>query len=237
MSKRKKGSSALSGKEFDRQTREISRAALELVASGSNAAAQRDIERMLSRAGVPPRFQGKEFEGFDDVGDQARSRAREICKRYADGFDTVLQNGVCMVLTGNPGTGKTHLAIAVLKQVMRRGRTGMFVTVSEMLRTIRATYSASSKESEQQVFERFIGVDLLVLDEIGVAIGDEEKRKALIFDVINGRYNAMRPTIIIGNLKPEKMREYLGPRVWDRLQESEAPTISFAWTSYRTAGG
>jgi len=229
-----KDSCELSADDFAAQTRALSADALRVVGQERVNWKQSAIEATLSRSGVPERFKAKEFEQFDDGGDPILKRARDICRRYADEFDSVRRNGVCMVLTGKPGTGKTHLAIAILKRVMDRGRTGLFVTVSEMLRAIRGTYSPSSRETEQQVFDRFIEADLLVLDEIGVAIGDEDKRRALIFDVINGRYNAMRPTIIIGNLDPDQMSDYLGARVWDRLQESGAPIISFHWPSHRT---
>ncbi len=220
--------SELTAEEFKAQAEQASKAAVMDIVAEKSKDKQQALEKKLSRAGIPERFRDKDFETFDKPG-----TALDVCKRFADNFQTVKTKGANLILTGQPGTGKTHLAVSILKQVMESGETGFFVTVSEMLRAIRGTYSAASKTTEQEVFDYFINASLLVLDEVGVAIGDDEKRKALIFDVLNGRYNRMKPTVIIGNLTPEEMEDYLGFRVWDRLMESNAPVIAFDWASYR----
>ncbi|MBT6550416.1 MAG: ATP-binding protein [Gammaproteobacteria bacterium] len=218
--------------EYLKQTAAISSQVIQQAKSDVAQSQQIIIEKAVQRAGIPERFICKAFDSYQATATDSM-RAKKICQRYADNFTDVLKKGVCMVLTGQAGTGKTHLAISILSQVINNGNTGLFITVSEMLRAIRGTYSPASKKTEQQVFDDFILADLLVLDEVGVSIGDDEKRKAIIFDVINGRYNRMKPTIILGNLTPDEMEQYLGFRVWDRIKESEAPVISFDWGSYR----
>lgn len=193
---------------------------------------QKRVEAAIQRAGIPKRFSSKTFASYRAT-DASQVKAMEICRRYAEEFNVVVENGVNMVLTGKPGTGKTHLAIAILHEVLSGGMTGVFVSVSEMLRAIRATYSPSSEMREDQAFDTFIKPHLLILDEVGVSIGDEGKRKAMVFDVINARYNAMRPTILVGNLNLKEMENYLGQRVWDRMQEGGAPVVAFTWDSYR----
>ncbi len=224
--------SELSPEEFKAQTENASTVATQEIIDAKVKDQQRELENKLSRAGIPERFACKDFETYDRPG-----KALEVCKRFAENFGTVKKKGANLILTGQPGTGKTHLAVSILRRVMDDGETGFFATVSEMLRAIRGTYSAASKATEQEVFDNFINVGLLVLDEVGIAIGDDEKRKALIFDVLNGRYNRMKPTVIIGNLTPEEMENYLGFRVWDRLMESKAPVIAFDWESYRRLEG
>jgi DNA replication protein DnaC len=197
---------------------------------------QVDIEQVIKRAGIPKRFESRSFDDYRplSVGCQ---RALDDCRAYAGAFESImLPRGACLILTGNPGTGKTHLACAVLSHVMRNGYSGLFITVSDMLRTIRSTYNPSSQMTEQEVYDRYISADLLVLDEVGLSIGKDSVREVLIFDVLNGRYSAVKPTIILGNLMPDKMRDYLGFRVWDRLQENNAPLVVFDWESYRSNG-
>lgn len=223
----------ISAEEFDRQTAELSAGAMKENKRSVQQVQQSRLERLVNRSGIPDRFKNKSFGDFD-ASTTDQMRAKKICARYADEFQAVKKKGVCMVLTGQPGTGKTHLAIAILSSILQSGSTGMFITVSEMLRTIRQTYSPASKRTEQEVFDDYIGVDLLVLDEVGVSIGDDDKRRAIIFDVINGRYNQMRPCIILGNYNTDEMSEYLGVRVWDRLMESGAPVIAFDWESHRS---
>jgi DNA replication protein DnaC len=193
---------------------------------------QSELEKLFSRSGVPPRFAGKYFDDYVPAG-LAQTRAKEICQKYADRFEKLSASGVCMVLTGGTGTGKTHLACSVLRLVMVAGRTGIFLTVTELLRSIRSTYSSSSKETETDVVARFINADLLVLDEIGLSIGKQDIREAQLFDVINGRYAALKPTVLIGNLSPAEMEKYLGVRVWDRVCEGKAPVVVFDWETYR----
>lgn len=227
----------LSADEFARQTQAIS--VRDQVKNRRSTAPGRQalLEALMKRSAIPRRFNEKSFENYD-IGDiPGRKRALQVCKRYADNFDDVMKAGVCLVLTGRPGAGKTHLAIAALKQVVQSGRSGLFVTVSEMLRKIRSTYAPGSSMAEQDAIDHFIDVDLLVLDEVGVSIGDKEKRAALIFDVLNTRYNQLKPTIILGNLTPVDMERYLGARVWDRLMDSDAPIVSFDWDSYRRSTG
>ena len=73
--------------------------------------------------------------------------------------------------------------------------------------------------------------DLLILDEIGVQIGSEHE-KLLLFDVLNGRYQQCRPTILISNLSGSDLEAYLGQRVMDRYRECGA-VLAFDWNSYR----
>ena len=195
-------------------------------------AAQARLETRLRRAGIPRRFEGKTFASYQPAS-EAQVKIRDVCKRYASEFKSVMEKGVNVVMTGKPGTGKTHLAVAILQDVIKQGNTGVFISVSEMLRAIRATYSRNTETSEEEAFEYFIEPSLLVLDEVGVSIGDEEKRKAMVFDVINARYNAMKPTILLGNLNQEDLQKYLGVRVWDRILEGNAPVLAFTWDSYR----
>lgn len=224
--------SSLTTEEFQAQVAEADRKARQDLADAKAATQQAAVEKALKRAGVPPRFVGKSFAGYQ-ARTQQQQTALQACRRYGDGWARLREQGVNLVLTGAPGTGKTHLAISVLQQVMQAGHTGVFVSVSEMLRAIRATYSHGAEQTEEQAFRSFIAPDLLVLDEVGVAIGDEEKRKAMVFDVLNARYNGLRPTILIGNLTVPEMQRYLGERVWDRIIEGGAPVVPFDWESYR----
>ncbi|MBK1723834.1 ATP-binding protein [Thiocystis violacea] len=194
---------------------------------------QHRLEAELGRSGIPRRFLGRDFGGYHaETPDQRR--ALETCQRYAEGFARVLSAGYSLVLAGNPGTGKTHLACAILTAVIRSGHTGLFMTISEALRMIRATYSPRAERTEEEAFALLIEPDLLVLDEVGVSIGDREKRRALLFDLVNGRYSAQRPTLLIGNLDADGMKDYLGARIMDRVLESGSALVPFTWSSYRT---
>lgn len=216
------------------QLNAIGRAEIVALGRARDSERQQRLEATLGRAGIPRRFLARDFDGYHAETPEQR-RALDACRRYADGFARVLEAGYSLVLAGSPGTGKTHLACTILAAVMRQGYTGLFVTISEALRLIRATYSPRSERTETEAFELLVSPDLLVFDEVGIAIGDAEKRRALLFDVLNSRYANQRPTVLIGNLDAAGMRAYLGERIMDRILESGSALIPFTWASYRTS--
>ena len=197
-------------------------------------AAQQQLERDVGRCGIPKRFLDRTFAGFEAVTAEQR-QALAACRAYAEDFEQVRQRGTCLLLAGGPGSGKTHLACAILADVIRAGHTGLFMAVSAALRMIRDAYSPRAQRSEIEAFALLTAPDLLVLDEVGVAIGNESKRRAMLFDVLNTRYAEMRPSLLIGNLTVTEMSTYLGERIMDRLLELGSATVSFTWASHRRA--
>jgi len=210
----------------------VSAAAIAELVRERQAARQAAVEKAIGRAGIPERFQRHSFADYA-VGRAAQRRALGLARQYADNFATVRARGNCLLLIGAPGTGKTHLACAVLRQVLAAGYSGLFITVSEALRLIRATYPPGARQSEVEVFETLTSPDLLVLDEVGVAIGNDGKRRAMLFDVLNARYGAMRPTVLVGNLTAAGLETVLGERIVERLTDIGSITIAFTWPSYR----
>jgi DNA replication protein DnaC len=213
----------------------VGRAAAAELAEERRAARQAAVDRALGRAGIPQRFRHHCFEDFV-AADTDQLRALTLTREYAANFPHIRARGDCLLLVGGPGTGKTHLACAILGSVIAQGYSGLLVPVGEALRLIRSTYSPGAIRTEVEVFETLTSPDLLVLDEVGVAIGDDRKRRAILFDVVNARYGAMRPTILIGNLTAPEMEVYLGERIMERLMDVGSITIPFTWPSHRRCG-
>lgn len=214
------------------QCREIKHAA-EAARQQRDERRQRE-QRWLSaigNAGIPERFRGRTLETYcADSEKQARILA--FCRSYADEFVEVAKTGRNILMLGLPGTGKTHLSIGIALEIMRDGRTSVFTTASRLLRSIKDTYSKRSEVTESQAIAVFTTCDLLIVDEVGVQRGSEYE-KDMLFDVINERYENLRPTIILSNLTTEEIRAYLGDRVYDRLRENGGKAFVFDWDSYR----
>lgn len=189
-------------------------------------------ERTLKHSSIPERFKDRTLDSYKADNPQ-QTAALRYCKEYADSFDKAMKLGTSIIFCGNPGTGKTHLAIGIaLEAISKHGRLVLFTTVMKSIRRIKATWQRGSEETETQVLEIFTSVDLLILDEVGVQFGSETEEN-LLFDIINTRYEDRKPTILISNLDGAGVKKYLGERAFDRIREDGGKLIPFTWSSYR----
>jgi DNA replication protein DnaC len=199
-----------------------------------NYAAQAQRQR-TEQAAIPERYVGKTFATWSSSSD-AQKQACDAAWHYADKFRTAARKtGRCMLLTGNMGTGKTHLACAIAHELLSRGMSVVYTTAMEMLDRLRATYDTKNrKETKHEALEQFAEADLLVVDELGMSWGTDSERVEL-FAIFNARYNTKRPTLIACNVAPEQVRAILGERIYDRITEQGCDLIRFDWDSRRSA--
>lgn len=197
-------------------------------------AAQRRLENMLGYACLPPRFAGKTFDTYRAESAQQQKYLAK-CQEYARTFPEHYKTGDGLMLLGSPGTGKTHLAVATLNEIIKAHRMpGLYTTAARMFRRIKDTYG-SSEETESQAIQAFTKPALLVLDEIGVSFGSDSELNYL-FDIMNERYEQCMPTIVVSNVQPAELGQWMGDRVVDRLREC-CSLMLFDWESARRSVG
>ncbi|WP_272962307.1 ATP-binding protein [Alcanivorax jadensis] len=201
-------------------------------------ARQRQSERVMRKAGIPERFRSKTFADFQPHGD-AMMEVHRLCQVYAERFDDLAQKGTSMIFSGPSGTGKTHLACAIGARVMEDGRVFMFTNAYDLLMAVKDTYDKDSDERESGMIRGFVKPDLLVVDEVDVGLASESDKR-IMFAILNGRYEQMRPTIVMSNLPTEgdskKLQDVLGARMFDRLLEGKGKILHFQGRSQRTSG-
>ncbi len=185
----------------------------------------------LGRAAIPERFADRTLEGYVVTCEHSKS-ALAIAQDYADRFEEVMQKGSCLIFCGDVGTGKTHLAIGIANEILKRDYQPVFVSVIKAIRKIKETYSRDSEITEDDAIRSFVDPDLLILDEVGVQFGSDTE-KLYLFEIINGRYEQMKPTLLISNLGTKELEGFIGSRVMDRLRESGGKAVIFNWKSYR----
>ncbi len=113
---------------------------------------------------------------------------------------------------GASGAGKTHLAVATLKELLRRGHQGIFCDYRELLKEIQASYNPQSESTEMKILEPIRNTEILVLDDLGAS-----KPSAWVLDIIglvlNARYNERRVTILTTNYFDETLAVGPAPRL------------------------
>ena len=207
----------------------------------SNADRQADAERRRARiavvldgAGIPERFKDASFDNYV-VTLPAQHHALGVARKYVANWPSMLRTGRSLIFSGGTGTGKTHLGCAVAKAATEQHlAVSLFMPVVAMLRHIMSTYSRTSDRSEKEAIADLVkSPDLLVIDEIGTSTGSDHEKK-LLFEVINERYQNLKPTILISNLTVAELDTYLGQRAMDRYRECGS-VIAFDWASHRGA--
>lgn len=201
-------------------------------ARNDEVARERLHRARLAETGIPARFQDSTLWNWRHTID-AQRRVWEWARDYAQTFDIALQTGRGGAFCGPPGTGKTHLGMALLRHVIEKGGTGLYCTVMGMLGRIRSTYNREADKTEQQAIDAHVRPDLLVVDEVGRSL-DTNYEVAQFFRVLDLRYQQMKPTILVSNLPGAKLREFLGDAVTDRLREHGGAMLTFDWASARS---
>ena len=176
---------------------------------------------------------------FDDFHQDLPNQKRAVKVMYKLGKDVF--NGEqtpSIIITGGVGTGKTMLASAMLNRLGSR-KSYRIVKLIDLIRSLKETWSRDAQATEREVIQFYSNLDLLVIDEIGMQFGSDTE-KMFLFDIIDGRYEAMKPTVIISNLpimgtreKPACIFDIIGERALDRLRDGGGQMLAFDWSSAR----
>jgi DNA replication protein DnaC len=182
----------------------------------------RIVDKLLADARIPRRYQHCDLDNFLVYNEQL-TKAVGQARRLAEVFPVVDRG---LFLLGPPGVGKTHLAVATLKQVIRtRGARGLFYDTRDLLRVIRSTYDPVVRTTEIEVLRPVMQADLLVLDDLGAEKTSEWVEETLNL-IVNTRYNERRTTIFTSNYEdkpdttdPDALLVRIGFRMRSRLHE------------------
>jgi DNA replication protein DnaC len=190
--------------------------------------AERRHRDMLDAASIPNRFIGSTFTTF--IADTpAKTHALTLARDYAENFAEHSKRGAVLIFAGKPGTGKSHLAGAILQAVLTPNV--RYVTCMDLIRMVRETWRKDSERSETQVLRYLEGLDLLVVDEVGMQYGTEGEQ-TILFDVLDRRYREVRPMVLLTNQNRDGFKSFVGDRIYDRLVETSR-WVPFDWDSYR----
>jgi DNA replication protein DnaC len=182
---------------------------------------QQLYETLLKNARIPRRYLHCELTNFETHTDSQRIAHRKALK-LVDEFP-VADRG--LLFHGEAGVGKTHLAVALMKEIIRRksGR-ALFYETRELLKLVRDTYNSRAESTELDVLKPVLEAELLVLDDLGAEKKSEWVEETLGL-VVNTRYSERRLTVFTTNLsdventEPTSIAFQLGLRTRSRLKE------------------
>ena len=195
--------------------------------------------RQLSRGGraadpaalcrIPPRYEHCSLGSFEP-GSASLSAALERAMAFCSGYPHLANDeGLGLLLCGDNGVGKTHLAVGVLRELVdAKGARGQFWDFHELIREIKSSYDPETKTTELQVLEPVVETDVLLLDDLG-AWKMTDWMNDTLFYILNSRYMAKRPTLITTNYQdvtreevlaadPLRRKEFLVERIGQRLR-------------------
>lgn len=197
------------------------------IREAQNFAKKREIEKLFSISNLGERFSKSTFEAF--LNRNGSETVHKIAMEYVKTFKE--WNGESLMIWGEPGNGKTHLAAAIVNVLSEKGYIVVFQSVPELLQRIRSTFNSENKENETQIMRALLECDLLILDDIGAEKTTEWVEEKL-FNIIDGRYRKELPTLYTSNLEPKELKNQVGKRSYDRMVETSL-TVKNEAASYR----
>ncbi|MGB6975624.1 MAG: ATP-binding protein [Terracidiphilus sp.] len=196
--------------------------------------AQREERRLVS-ARIPERYRDCTLDTFDTGykgADVSLGNALTAARRFVEEYP-VGTGGRGLLFVGSIGVGKTHLAVGVLRRLVReRGARGLFCDYRELLKNIQNSYNPQVNTTELELLKPIFAAEVLVLDDLGA-----QKPNEWVWDtvalILNTRYNDKQSTIVTTNYpdlprgagfkqsddgsKPAKSEDTLGDRIGDRM--------------------
>jgi DNA replication protein DnaC len=174
-------------------------------------------EALQKKSGLSKRMRSYTFDSFnaDGVSADVRQAAGKVLD-YLNNWEENQKSGRSLYLCGGVGTGKTHLAVAVMNELIRsKGVPSLFVTVPELLDNLRGAYNDPGRNLDEWM-EAVKNADLLVLDDLGSERTTEWVQER-IFVIVNHRYREVLSTIFTSNIGPKDLAAQLGERTASRI--------------------
>jgi DNA replication protein DnaC len=181
-------------------------------------------QTLLAAARIPKRYEDCELSNFEFEGSYSRlAPARMAACRFVEEYPL---NRTGLLLVGNAGRGKTHLAVGIAKTLIReKGVECLFYDYADLLKEIQNSYNPSVQATELGLLGPLFRAEVLVLDDLG-SVRPTEWRWDTVRLILNTRYNDSLTTIITTNFPDQAAAGAL---------DLDAPRVSESFATARAA--
>ncbi len=137
-----------------------------------------------------------------------------FCKKYARTFSSGSRS---LLFQGAPGLGKTHLSLAIARELIQRDFGVIYVSAPSILsKLVKENYLFDSGRGDLSVEQMLTECDLLIIDDLGTEFTMRQTVSAL-YQIINARLITSKPLIISTNLTVTELQEKYDPRIISRI--------------------
>ena len=167
---------------------------------------QLELEKRVMES-IPKKFWDRTFQNFEAVSEDL-ALALNITKKYV--AKRAWEKGANIVISGKYGVGKTHLAASVIHEAIKLNFNAVFITAPSLVN--------GSINDIRDKFQEIKQIELIALDDFSIETSHKMIAKEM-FELINYRYESEKGMVMTTNLSAVELKESLGDRIFDRMQE------------------
>lgn len=183
-------------------------------------------EQSLILMGVPKKYTSKTMKDFKDYGSKDLAKVKSFCSDYIKNLQENIDDNRGIFFFGSNGVGKSFLACIILKEVYKHRYSCRRATFSSYISHYTEAWSVKNKDEkdvlESDFYEKYKGVEFLVLEEVGKEI-DTKVSAPILEDLLRYREEHSLTTIICSNIAPKELEEKYGASIMSIIKGCMTP--------------
>jgi len=167
-------------------------------------------QELINLANIPKRYINKDFDNYQELSEEHKLFKSQLEKNY-----NKKQN---LIIAGNTGTGKTHLAIALLKKLITEHELDINTKITKLGYYMKYYNLSSLKIENSKLFNEVTSCNYLIIDEFGT--NDSDFKERILFEIIDKRYDNYLSTILLTNATVKEFKSKLTDMTYSRIRQN-----------------